>query len=65
MLMPHRIDPEISPVTTCIGTVTPATAEQTGLTPSTPLVLSRADIRCYKGWLSTAKWLEDLSEDIG
>ncbi len=44
--LPHGICPEIAIAGTCVGTVTPAAAEQTGLAPSTSVVLGGADTQC-------------------
>ena len=44
--LPRGIYPEIVPPGTCIGAVTPTTAEQTGLTSGTPVVIGGADTQC-------------------
>ncbi len=44
--LPQGIYPEIAIAGTCVGTVTPAAAEQTGLAPGTSVVLGGADTQC-------------------
>ena len=44
--LPQRIYPEISLAGTCVGRVTPAAAEQTGLATGTPVVTGGADTQC-------------------
>ena len=44
--LPQGVCPEIAIAGTCVGTVTPAAAEQTGLAPGTSVVVGGADTQC-------------------
>ncbi|KPJ51731.1 MAG: hypothetical protein AMJ37_04225 [Dehalococcoidia bacterium DG_18] len=44
--LPEGICPQITTAGTCVGTVTAAVAEQTGLAPGTPVVVGGADTQC-------------------
>ncbi len=44
--LPQGVCPEIAVAGTCVGTVTPAAADQTGLAPGTSVVVGGADTQC-------------------
>ncbi len=44
--LPQGVCPEIAVAGTCVGTVTPAVADQTGLAPGTSVVVGGADTQC-------------------